>query len=420
MSTKTQEKYFRSNAQEFETIECPVCGHAEYETVYQSYQETGFTLGRILANFVVCMNCWFMYQNPRPRFDTLDKHYSESEQASGSVYHDARKDSCHAEKQRSRLAFYKKYFDEINNGSLLEVGCSTGDFLFSLDLPGWNLTGLEPSLKAVSQAKAYGLDVICASLENSNLADESYDVISCFSVLEHLHDINSAMHIMTRKLKKNGILCLEVPDTLKPVPQISEFFTFEHMSHFTSATLTCFLKRYGYSDIEFDSAVKDSRLRICARKTGDITSRSNINDLCKNDVLSADGKILITKIQKYKNEKNKIENVIKNRLATHVSRWKEQKKKVAIYGAGLHTRYLMNLFDLTENIIAIIDSDPDKNGKSYLRWTISDETLLASGEVDAVIISSKAFEDEIYSRIEKYSKENDIEIVRCYGANSMN
>jgi SAM-dependent methyltransferase len=402
------------NKDQFEIIDCPVCDSTDYKTVYKCQQETGYTLGKIKTSFVICDVCGFMYQNPRPKLELLLKHYSESEEASGSVYHDVKEGSSHHDKQKSRSTYFLKYFDKITNGSLLEVGCSTGDFLVSLGLTQWNLVGLEPSVKAANQAKDNGLNVICSSLEDSNLKGETFDAVCCFSVLEHMHDINAAISNMTNALKIGGILCLEVPDTMKPVPQLAEFFTFEHMSHFTKEVLSFFLAGYGYSDFKYDDTGNDARLRVAAKK-----SRNSPQDKTKNlynykKSLESARNLLFAKVDNYKEVKNKLERNILERLSSYVQNWKNENKQIAIYGAGVHTRYLLNLFDISDNVTSIIDSDPQKHGKRFLRWTIYDESLLASGKIDAVIISSKAFEDEIYNRIECYAHDSDLEIVRCY------
>lgn len=400
---------------QFETIKCPLCSCDEYETVYQCFQETGYTLGRIQTSFVVCNDCGFMYQNPRPKVELLIKHYAENIEASGSVYHDQNPDASHDKRQKARQVFYERFFNERNEGSLLEVGCSTGEFLLTLRLNNWRLTGLEASENAANQARANGVSVICGFLEEIKLPEESFDAVCCFGVLEHLHDINNTLQIMTRILKQGGYLCVEVPDSMKPAPQVSEFFSFEHLSHFTKDTLILFLKGYGYSHFIFDDAVSDARLRMCAWKTGKAMplNESGIGAIDKSAVYDA-RKELIARVKEYKAGKDAFEKDIRGRLSSHILRWKSQGKKVAIYGAGVHTRYLMNLFDMSENISAILDSDPRKHGKKFLRWTVSDESLLEGGQVDAVIISSKPFENEIYKRIEKYATGTGLEIVRCY------
>lgn len=234
------------------------------------------------------------------------KHYTQNEEASGSVYHDVSEGSYPNEKQKSRRDYFASFLTEIDNGSLLEVGCSKSDFLLSLELEGWDLTGLEPSIKAANQAKAKELNVICGSLEACNLIPESYDVVSSFSVLEHLYDVYSSIQMMTRFLKKDGLLFIDVPDTMKPVPQLAEFFTFEHMSHFTKNSLMYFLKSCGYDEFEFDETVKDSRLRVCTMKISDAVptiESSAISDNYKK--LKKDSKVLIERINKYKKNKKK-------------------------------------------------------------------------------------------------------------------
>jgi len=399
----------------YESLICPLCSHLKYDEVYQCYQETGYALGRIKTSFVVCTDCGFMFQNPRPRYDLLMNHYEKSENASGAVYHDVSDGSSHSIKQSDRRSFCEKYVEKLKGGFLLEIGCSTGDFLQMLNYKNVHATGLEPSLKAVEIARKNGLDVICESLENNSFPSKSFDVICSFSVLEHLYDISGAIQNMTQMLKDRGSLILEVPDTMKPAVQLAEFFTFEHMSHFTKHTLMYFLTIHGYGEFDFDDTVQDSRLRVHARKSGcyNWSQVSSITENYKSEH-QYNRKLLMKKINSYKDQKIAIENELRKRISTHVLRLREQNKKIAIYGAGLHTRYLMNLFDLSTEVTMILDSDPNKFNKKFMRWNVYGASVLLDGEIDAVIISSKAFENEIFSSIEKYQDTLGIEIIKWH------
>lgn len=51
---------------------------------------------------------------------------------------------------------------------------------------------------------------------NSNLASNSYDAVICLDVLEHVSDPIAAMVSIANSLKKNGVLCLEVSQQVKP------------------------------------------------------------------------------------------------------------------------------------------------------------------------------------------------------------
>jgi 2-polyprenyl-3-methyl-5-hydroxy-6-metoxy-1,4-benzoquinol methylase len=404
-----------ADAIKFELVKCPVCKATKYTEVYQCYQETGFAIGRIKTSFVVCNVCGFMYQNPRAKIDLIKKYYINNEESSGAVYHDMGSGSSNEEKQKSRIAFYNQFIGKLDGGSLLEVGCSTGEFLHKLGLADWKILGIEPSVKASMLAKEKGIEVICSSIEDVELPANSFDVVCCFSVIEHLSDIDSALEMMTRLIKYNGYLFAEVPDTMNPAAQIAEFFSFEHLSHFTRHTLTMFLKKFGYKEFIFDNNIKDSRIRICARKSNSELHHNKFNIASSwLDGGKYEYEQMIKNINTYKNTKHIVEKALKKRLSGYIQKWDRQKSRLAIYGAGNHTRYLLNLFDLTKNVVAILDSDPGKYGKNFLRWQISNATLLEKGRIDAVIISSKAFEDEIYRRIKKYEEIYGVEIVRCY------
>ena len=277
------------------------------------------------------------------------------------------------------------------------------------------LIGLEASEEAIKQPASNNIKIIPGFLEDLDLPKSSYDVVCCFGVLEHLHDINNTLSIMTDILKPGGFICIEVPDTMKPEPQVSEFFTFEHMSHFTAETLIMFLKGYGYSEFVIDDTVTDARLRLIATKTGEMKPvyKYGLSDEEKKSVTKYRQKF-ITVVDEYKLTKKIFENKLSDRVLSTIRKWSQNKKNIAIYGAGVHTRYLMSLFDISDSVTAILDSDPKKHGKKYLRWNILDEHILETGKIDAVIISSKAYENEIYKKLQKYSKKYDIEIVRCY------
>jgi 2-polyprenyl-3-methyl-5-hydroxy-6-metoxy-1,4-benzoquinol methylase len=70
--------------------------------------------------------------------------------------------------------------------------------------------------------------------------DKKYDAISCISSLEHYYNPNIVLNKFKNLLILDGILILEVPDTLNPKAQLAEFFSFEHLSHFT--------KRFAYKN----------------------------------------------------------------------------------------------------------------------------------------------------------------------------
>jgi len=94
-------------------------------------------------------------------------------------------------------------------GTLLDVGAGTGDFLVEAKQSGWNITGIEPSVKAkaVSVSKGINFAVNLQSIES-----HSQDVITMWHVMEHVPDIEKEIIELKRILKPDGVLIVAVPN----------------------------------------------------------------------------------------------------------------------------------------------------------------------------------------------------------------
>jgi len=68
------------------------------------------------------------------------------------------------------------------------------------------------SAPAVAAAKRnYSLDIFHGTLHDARFADETFDVVAMFHVIEHLPDPRSVLREARRILKRNGVLIAEVP-----------------------------------------------------------------------------------------------------------------------------------------------------------------------------------------------------------------
>jgi SAM-dependent methyltransferase len=96
----------------------------------------------------------------------------------------------------------------------LDVGCGDGRTAGSLVSGlGGRYVGVEISAPAVEKARSAGLDV--RRIEDAATLpfdDESFEVVLCFEVLEHLFDACGAATEMQRVLQPGGILIATVPN----------------------------------------------------------------------------------------------------------------------------------------------------------------------------------------------------------------
>ena len=67
----------------------------------------------------------------------------------------------------------------------------------------------------------------------------------------------------------------------------------------------------------------------------------------------------------------------------------------------MHTRFLSDLLDLDDAVACVFDSDPGKIGGRFLDWPVHGPEALAALDLDAVVISTHAFEDEVFTAFDR-------------------
>jgi len=81
-----------------------------------------------------------------------------------------------------------------DGASVLDVGCGTGEFIAYLreQRPHVDATGCDLSARAVQMTVERGVDAFVADLAMEDL-DGKYDYVTCFEVLEHIPDAETAL-----------------------------------------------------------------------------------------------------------------------------------------------------------------------------------------------------------------------------------
>ena len=98
-------------------------------------------------------------------------------------------------------------------GRLLEVGCALGFLLAGLKRSGWRVEGVDASAFAAYYARTrYGVDVTCATLEETALPDAAFDVVIQKDLLKHVADPRRHLEETHRLLRSGGWLRLVTPN----------------------------------------------------------------------------------------------------------------------------------------------------------------------------------------------------------------
>lgn len=135
---------------------------------------------------------------------------------------------------------------DLQQASVLEVGCGTGGFARHLgeQHPGWDIRGVEPSEQAACAANGRGCCVETGTFQALPAEDSSVDLVIALDVLEHCEDESAAVAEAMRVLKPGGLFVLTVPAL--PSLWSSHDVDNAHFRRYTRTTLTGPLAKRGF------------------------------------------------------------------------------------------------------------------------------------------------------------------------------
>lgn len=123
------------------------------------------------------------------------------------------------------------------SGSLLEVGCGSGQFLALARAHGYQVAAVEPNPRSArSAARLLGIEVEQALIEESGLPPQSYDVVFHIDLLSHFPDPVKALRKMAELTRPGGVVCFEVGIGALPrrwSPLLGRPGYPQHLWHFT-------------------------------------------------------------------------------------------------------------------------------------------------------------------------------------------
>lgn len=235
---------------EWDETACPLCAHQHTALLIEGPDCRANGTGLWFA-IVQCQACGLCFTNPRPSVEAIDQFYPDSYEPHCTPSHRVRSWKRPARKFRWK-GDLRKVLPWHGQRRLLDFGCGGGSFLARMFQQGWNVTGLDVSNRAVRRIRAeLGLQVLRGTLPHADLRPASFDVITMWQSLEHVHAPLETVREAFRLLVPGGKLVVAVPniDSLPFCWFRREWIGLDlprHLTHFSPWTLTLMLQRAGF------------------------------------------------------------------------------------------------------------------------------------------------------------------------------
>lgn len=141
---------------------------------------------------------------------------------------------------------------------------------------GWDVTGLDVSREMIDRIRdELGIRAYVGTLPHLELEPESFDVITMWHSLEHVHEPAPLLREARRLLAPGGKIVIAVPniDSLPFRWFGKDWFGLElprHLTHFTPSSLLQMLQRCGFATepirfIRHAKWLRTSAERVCSR-----------------------------------------------------------------------------------------------------------------------------------------------------------
>ncbi len=269
---------------------CPCCNGVDISKVLSAADHT---VSNETFEIWQCNVCTARFTQNVPDKNEIEKYYksenyiSHSDTKQGfinSLYHFVRKRTLNGKRK-----LVEKY-TKLSIGKILDIGAGTGAFLQVMQKSEWDVTGLEPDETARENAKKlYGLS-LQPSEELFNLKAETFDAITLWHVLEHVHELHEYMDQLKKLLKLTGCLFIAIPNYACYDEKIyKEFWAGydvpRHLYHFSPTSITQLLLQHGLQLKEIKPMWYDSfYVSMLSEKYK--TGKNNFLNACWNGYVS--------------------------------------------------------------------------------------------------------------------------------------
>jgi SAM-dependent methyltransferase len=235
---------------EWQEIDCLLCGSDNWSPLVEAPDPSASGAGRWFM-VVQCRECGLCFTNPRPTADSIGQFYL----ADYPPHQPRERDGGPHWWQRvpllRRWQDPRRILPRRGDGRLLDFGCGNGSFLLRMRRQGWNVVGIDNDAGMIERLHEMGISAVVGTLPHPELPDDSFDTITMWQSLEHVHQPLEALRGAYRLLAPGGRLLVATPNIDSLAfrwfgPAWSALDLPRHLTHFSPWTMRMMLHRAGF------------------------------------------------------------------------------------------------------------------------------------------------------------------------------
>ena len=229
-------------------VSCYLCGCNELEIIARETRST-------LSEVWYCENCdmamlnWLTLNKLEKYYDNLYRKEHGPDLNRPADYETIFESQVGH--QEARLNAFKPYLSK--SSKVLEIGCSTGHFLYHIKNLVGEVVGVDYDKGAAKYAaERCSCKTYSGDFNQIKFEPEYFDVVCSIQTLEHVQDPITFMRNIKKLVKKDGLIFVEVPNLYDPLLSIYAnkiynkfYFHNAHIYYFSVKSLQAVMKKAG-------------------------------------------------------------------------------------------------------------------------------------------------------------------------------
>ncbi len=214
-------------------------------------EDTAFLTSKDNFIFKQCNACDFIYLDPMPSQNELNRQYTNPDVEAEPTYDKA--------SSRLRRAYIKlpRFLPYAYRKETIDLGCGGGFIAHVLSLVAKSSTGVDINSNAIAYAdkRFHRPKFLCIDFVDLLNHGIQYDFVYSSEIIEHVSDVNLFMRVLYGLTKEKGYAYITTPDLGHPkVPHnIADWDVFNppvHVQFFSKKTVKKLFEKYGFEIIK--------------------------------------------------------------------------------------------------------------------------------------------------------------------------